>query len=473
MRKVVAAVAAAAVLLVGYAAADAADVLPGVLTTAPPWEEPAPFPTVTLEPAPGPAAVLPALDDAAPTPAASGLAAVTAPLLADRRLGGGAGVAVVDVLTGEVLLDDGGGEARIPASTVKLLTTTAALAALGEDTRLRTRTLLEAGDAGAGGSGTATVVLEGGGDVVLASGAGDPGAVVGHAGLGDLAADTAAALADREITSVRLVLDDTLVSGPAVAPDWGPIDLGGGFVMPVAALAVDHGIVPGQARRAADPGLAAARQLASALGAAGVAVEGDVGRAPAGEGAQELAAVESATVGELVAHALQDSDNDVAEILLRLVAVADGRPGDFENGAAATLAQLAALGVDVTGVTMVDGSGLSEGNRVPPLTLARLVALAAEPASPAAVTVAAGMPVAGLQGTLADRFDAQDPAAGVLRAKTGTLLTVVALAGTVLDADGRLLALAVVADELGVGGVGAARSAVDDWTARLAACGCA
>lgn len=466
------ALGAIAVLVTGYLALDVADVLPqtvpGVLTRAAPWEQPAPFPSVTLEPAPTAPAVLDALDAAAPVPSAAGVAAATAPLLADARLGGSRGVVVLDALTGEVLLDAEGAVARTPASTVKLLTTTAALAALGEETRLRTQALLDDGD-----GAPPTLVLRGGGDVMLAGGAGDPAAVAGRAGLGDLATATAQALAAQGVPAVRLVLDDTAYTGPPVAADWGAVTLGGGFVMPVAPLAVDHGIVAGQARRSADPALDAARTFAAALAAAGVAVDGEVTRGSAGAAAEEVAAVESATVGELVEHTLRESDNDVAESLLRLVARAAGEPGDFTHGAAATLAALGGLGLDVAGVTLVDGSGLSEGNRVPPLTLARLVALTAGPERPGAVTVAAGLPVAALQGTLDERFDPQDPAAGVLRAKTGTLLTVVALAGTVLDADGRLLALAVVADALPVGGASAARAAVDAWAARLAACGCA
>ena len=59
-----------------------------------------------------------------------------------------------------------------------------------------------------------------------------------------------------------------------------------------------------------------------------------------------------------------------------------------------------------------------------------------------------GSPVAGYDGTLADRGDT-DPATapGAVRAKTGTLLGVHGLAGTVVTADGRLLAFALLADD--------------------------
>jgi D-alanyl-D-alanine carboxypeptidase/D-alanyl-D-alanine-endopeptidase (penicillin-binding protein 4) len=82
-----------------------------------------------------------------------------------------------------------------------------------------------------------------------------------------------------------------------------------------------------------------------------------------------------------------------------------------------------------------------------------------------------GLPVAGNDGTLADRGD-DDPttAPGTIRAKTGTLLDVHALAGTVVTADGRLLAFAVVAD--GSGNEAAAENALDDFASGLAVCGC-
>lgn len=473
----VAAVVAGGVLVVGYGVADAADslptALPDVLTLDPPWEEPTPFPTVVLDPPATAPPVLPDLDDGAPLPDAAAVAALTTDLVDAPSLGAGAGAVVLDAATGEVVADRDGAAPRIPASTVKILTTTAALAALGEQARLSTQVLLDDAEGGnAADAATATAYLVGGGDVLLAAGAGDASAVVGRAGLGDLAAGAASALTDEGVAQVRLRLDDTAVTGPATAPGWGPVDLGGGFVAPVGALAIDRGILEGRTRRADDPGMAAARVFAAALAAEGIEVVGDVERAAAPSDARDVADVESATVGELVAHTLRESDNDVAESLARLVAGARGEPASFEGVAVAVPGVLADLGVDTSEVTVVDGSGLSEGNRVPPLVLARLAALVADPARTELLPVANGLPVAGLEGTLGERFaDGSDPAAGVLRAKTGTLLQVVSLAGLVPDADGRLLAFAVVADALPEGGVAAARGAVDTWAAALAQTG--
>jgi D-alanyl-D-alanine carboxypeptidase/D-alanyl-D-alanine-endopeptidase (penicillin-binding protein 4) len=123
----------------------------------------------------------------------------------------------------------------------------------------------------------------------------------------------------------------------------------------------------------------------------------------------------------------------------------------------------------VTGLRLLDGSGLARGNRVSAATLAGVLAAAADPARTQLRPIVTGLPVAGLNGTLAERL--RGPAAGVVRAKTGTLTGVGALAGLVVDADGALLAFAILADRVPPEATLPARRALDRFASRLASSG--
>jgi D-alanyl-D-alanine carboxypeptidase/D-alanyl-D-alanine-endopeptidase (penicillin-binding protein 4) len=264
----------------------------------------------------------------------------------------------------------------------------------------------------------------------------------------------------------RIVVDSSLFSGPLTASGWGAADAPSSYAAPVTATAVDGARVsPGSLARSGQPGLDAGAALADALGAAGAAVV--LGQATAG--AETLATVRSAPIARLVEQALSLSDNMLAEALARHVAIARDLPASFDGAAEAVTGALADAGIDVTGVTLADGSGLSLLDRVPAGVLTAVVAGAADGSLDGAAALLSGLPVAGYDGTLFDRGD-DETAPGTVRAKTGTLLGVHALAGTVVTRDGRLLAFAVVAD--GSASEEAAESALDDVAAALAGCGC-
>ena len=416
---------------------------------------------------PGPApAVLPPLDEAAPAPAPAVLAARLRPLLAAPALGGSASVDVVDPVTRRHLAGFGGAVGRTPASTAKLLTAAAALALIGPDTPLRTRVVT--------GATPDEIVLVGGGDVLMSAGRGDPFAVDGRAGLDDLATATAAALRAQGRARVAVRLDDRLFTGAAISPGWPAGSIQSGFVAPVMAIEVHAGRVDGDrfAARLTDPALGAAKSFAAALVRRGIAVTGPIARAGSDSTADELAGVDSAPLADVVEYALTSSDNTVAEALARLVAWRSARPATFADAGVAILDQISLLGVPVAGARLADGSGLSAASKIPVGVLTGLLALAASRRHPELRRLLTGLPVAGASGTLADRFDAPElrPAAGVVRAKTGTLNGVHALAGTVVDADGRLLVFAVLVDAAPKGD--AAVQVIDSIAATLAGCGC-
>ena len=412
--------------------------------------EPSALAAALAAPAPGGSAGPAAL----PSPAV--VAATLAGPASAPGLGGRLLARVVDVQTGTILFDDGGSIAAAPASTAKLLTAAAVLSVYPANQRFTTRVV--AGPPG-------TIVLVGGGDPTLTAAlAGSPGAYDGAARISVLAAAVRAA----HVAVTRILVDGSLFAGPSVSPHWDPGDAPTSYAAPITAAMVDGGrAAPRDAVRSPAPDLAAGHALAAALGEPGLPVA--LGRAPAT--AATLGAVSSAPLAQLVAQMLQQSDNVIAEVLARHVAIAAHQPASFDGGVAAIRSLLAGVGVPV-GPGMYDGSGLAPADRLSPAALVAL--LRAVVVDPPLHEVLSGLPVASWSGTLAQRYlpgTAAAPGAGVVRAKTGTLADVASLAGVVHDRSGRLLAFAFIADEVSAG-TGAADAALDLIAARLAGCGC-
>lgn len=456
----------ALVAVAGYAAADAVDRAPGVLTLAAPTVSAAPArPTAYDPPRLRTAAVLPDLSLTARLPSRAGVASAVGPLLRAPALGPRVSAYVVDAATGEVLLDAAAGRPMVPASATKLLTAAAALSVVGAATRLSTRVVQ--------GSSPDEVVVVGGGDMLLGPGRSSP-AVVGRAGLADLAAQVAVALRAAGQRRVVVRVDDTLFAGPNASPAWRPGDVSGGYTGRVAALGIGTDRARPGHPSTPDPALTAATAFAAALRRAGVAVAGAPARTVAPEGARVLGQVDSAVLADVLGVALRESDNALAEVMARLVARATGRPATFPDAASAVLDEVQQLGVDVGPATIKDGSGLAGGSLVPARVLGDVLGLAASAERPGLRPLLQGLPVAGFTGTLADRFAAPPghAAAGLVRAKTGTLTGTNVIAGSTVDADGRLLVFVVMADRVPVGGTSAARAAVDGVAAALARCGC-
>jgi D-alanyl-D-alanine carboxypeptidase/D-alanyl-D-alanine-endopeptidase (penicillin-binding protein 4) len=400
---------------------------------------------------------------------AAQLTGALGPLTTAPALGKHVGVAVADPASSALLFDDHASEAFAPASTNKVVTAVAALAALGPDKRFTTR-VVRRPDGAAG----AEIVLVGGGDPTLSTQAAGSDPAWRPAALDDLAAATASALLAKGVNSVTLGHDASLFGGPALNPTWSP-GYTDGNVAPVVGLMTDEGRVrPADelSPRLGDPAAAAAAAFAGRLAAHGVRVAGKPAVA-SGTGDQ-VASVSSAPLADLVEHMLTVSDNDLAEALLRQVALAGGKPATFEGGVAAVREQLTRLGVDLGGLQTVDGSGLSREDRISPAFLVRVLSSAAADGHPDLRAALTGLPVAGFTGTLAQDGRYTSPqssaGAGLVRAKTGSLTGVVTLAGLVRDNDGQLLAFALMTDQ--VPDLATARAAMDRIATTLAGCGC-
>jgi serine-type D-Ala-D-Ala carboxypeptidase/endopeptidase (penicillin-binding protein 4) len=365
---------------------------------------------------------------------------------------------VVDPGTEQTLFDKQGSRSLIPASTVKILTAAAALEALGPNARLATRTAQQ-GD---------TVYLIGGGDATLPRALRTDSLPQGPASLRRLARDTATKLGTRN--RIDIVFDDSLFSGRLLGPGWPKGFPAAGVAAPVSALMIDQGRrTPASRARVNDPAERAAQIFADLMEKRGVQVN-RISRGVAPAGASEVARVESVTITEMVKEMLTGSDNDVAEALGHLVGKEVLDDGSFAGGAQATTQILTNAGIDTSSVELVDASGLSGRNKIAPAVLADVLVdvVRGERWAP----IVQGLAVAGVTGTLSDRFAtrATNAGRGVVRAKTGTLTGVGSLAGTVLDEDGRPLVFVVIGNN--VRSQAQARDTMDRIASRLAECGC-
>ncbi|SCG78193.1 D-alanyl-D-alanine carboxypeptidase / D-alanyl-D-alanine-endopeptidase (penicillin-binding protein 4) [Micromonospora echinaurantiaca] len=428
---------------------------------------------------PPPVPVLAGADANAPLPTQEGVSAALDPLVGAAALGDRVNVSVADVATGQPLFGAHEDDGTVPASVTKLVTAVTVLAARGPGHRIPTRAVA--------GASPGEVVIVGGGDPTLA--VDKKGFYPGAARLDDLAAQVKAALGGTAPTKVTV--DSSLYSGPVHEPGWDDDIPTGGYGGAITALMTDgarkdvpqakrdHDAGDHGAERVSQPDLVAGRAFARLLGVPADAVSR--GRAPAagadataGAPGSELGKVESLPMVRLVDIMISDSDNIVAEALARQVALARNQPASFTGAAAAMDAVAGELGLPADELSLADGSGLSRTNRISPSLLTDLITLAGNGSRPELAAVFGGLPVAGWSGTLGERYaaDGTRSGAGVVRAKTGTLTKVHAIAGLVTIADGRLLTFAVLTDAVPPDGMAAARVALDRIGATLAGCGC-
>jgi len=205
-----------------------------------------------------------------------------------------------------------------------------------------------------------------------------------------------------------------------------------------------------------DPAEYAARALLAALQERGVVVEGravarhlfpnelpDLAQGPEDDPIEgvELARRMSAPLLEDLRITEKVSQNLHAELALRAAGKAMRNVGSFEAGRAEMRSFLDEIGVDQDAYHLMDGSGLSRLDLLTPRAIVQLLQfMYGGPQREAWVSL---LPVGGLDGTLSSRFG-QSPAAGKVRAKTGSLSHVSALSGYVERADGSWAAFSIL-----------------------------
>jgi D-alanyl-D-alanine carboxypeptidase/D-alanyl-D-alanine-endopeptidase (penicillin-binding protein 4) len=159
----------------------------------------------------------------------------------------------------------------------------------------------------------------------------------------------------------------------------------------------------------------------------------------------EIASVQSQPLSVIAAQTLKPSQNLYAELLLRtlgrVAGTVDPKVNTVDAGIEVVRAFLRDAGIGPREIVMADGSGLSRHNLITADTTVRLLIYMSRHRY--AVPFRDALPIAGIDGTLKNRMKGT-PAAGNVRAKTGTINTVATLSGYVTSAAGERLAFSIL-----------------------------
>jgi D-alanyl-D-alanine carboxypeptidase/D-alanyl-D-alanine-endopeptidase (penicillin-binding protein 4) len=338
----------------------------------------------------------------------------------------------------------------IPASNLKILTALAAVAKLGPDDAFVTAAKA-APSARIGPDGTlnGTLHLVGAGDPLIATAdyiatfRNQPQIYTPFERLADQLVDAGL----RHIAG-GVMGDESRYDTQRYIPTWKPRYITDSEVGPASALLVNDGFTQFKPKRvaAASPPAHAAALLAELLKSRGVLIDGPTGESVVPAGAATISELRSPPVREVVAEMLKESDNTTAELLVKELGRRQGGGGTTAAGLKAMRDVLAEADLPVAQLANVDGSGLDRSDRA---TCGLLIAALATGDSRTG-PVQAGLPTAAKDGTLALRFRSH-PAAGRLRAKTGSLDGVVGLTGFMdppANTNAAPLAFSLLANEL-------------------------
>jgi serine-type D-Ala-D-Ala carboxypeptidase/endopeptidase (penicillin-binding protein 4) len=302
----------------------------------------------------------------------------------------------------------------LPASVQKVVVAAVALEVLGTDHRYTTGVV---GPPPVDGVVSGDLVLVGGGDPLLAAdwypvSNLERSPVFNHTSLDQLADAVVGA-------GVTRVTGDVLGDGSRYddefyAPGWG-LGVAGLEAGPYGALTVNDARVFGDDLRASEPAQAAAREFVRLLTERGVTVDGAPGVGRAAEGQHDLGTIRSVALPGVIEEMLTNSDNNTAEMMVKEIGFVGAGAGTRAAGLGVMASTLEAWGIDLSGVVLADGSGLSLDNS---MTCAALLAVLQHAGGDS--PVADGLPVAAATGTLSGAFT-DGPVAGRLRGKTGTL----------------------------------------------------
>ena len=380
---------------------------------------------------------------------------------------------VINVDTGEVLVDVLGKELTPSASVIKTLTAVAALQKLPLEYKAVTQVL-------ATPSEPSTLVLKGGGDFTLSRlGPGESSVYSKPPRIRNLAKQALEKI-PVDVPITKIILDDSFFSGEAWNPDWPAKYRTLGYVSNITAIQADGDRVqPNRLissysfRRGKDPVLTAGEALRASLGERAVNAELVVGKTPTD--AYVISEVQSQDMRQSwLGHMLTHSDNTGAEFIARHAAKAAGLEGSIAGANKVIKQSLRELGLKPKPLVIRDASGLSNENKVHSKLLAELMVKVAKAENGLGV-LTEWMPIAGETGTLRYRFQGKSAIArGNVIAKTGYIPGLYGLSGIVNASDGSRLAFAVFAradSENGISVTYTAQGAIDRVVTRFYSCG--
>lgn len=183
-----------------------------------------------------------------------------------------------------------------------------------------------------------------------------------------------------------------------------------------------------------DPDQAYVAAVSEALRDKGITI--DEGWSDSAARVDTLAILSSPTLADILPAMMKPSQNQIAEMLFRTVALAATGAGRGDSARAVVERQIAQWGVPPSEAVVRDGSGLTRYDYISPRTVVRV--LDAMRRSPNFQVYYNALPIAGVDGTIRTRMRGT-PAEGNVHAKTGSVALARSLSGFVTTADHRML----------------------------------
>jgi D-alanyl-D-alanine carboxypeptidase/D-alanyl-D-alanine-endopeptidase (penicillin-binding protein 4) len=195
-------------------------------------------------------------------------------------------------------------------------------------------------------------------------------------------------------------------------------------------------------RTLSDPVIYSGHAFKAVLGEFGITSNAGVRKGQVPQTASEILRVRSKPLSQIVRDMNKFSNNFIAEQITKHVgAVKKGRPGSTSKGTAAFGDYLSSIGVNPDEYVLENGSGLSSVNRISPKDTVKMLRMVYRNREIRSDFIDS-LSVLGVDGTM-EKWRSEHRLSGILRAKTGSLADVSALAGYIPTGSGKMAAFAI------------------------------